>query len=456
MGDPSGQRVQPLARHAHMGADTAGGEQGVPQPGQLGIARPGALAVPVQAQSAAVEGFGHGVDGGGGVGGDGHVPFARLVLDERHDGQQDLGRERFALLVPGQQPQAAPLGAKCGHAGPGLPAYAAAQGGQRLCQVPVSRRPAEHRYLRVPQGGAAETGAAGGVGGIGRPHAGDDLPPPYPAGRDAGLLAPKKGALQLALPGPAKGQALPVEEAQVGHVLHLLHEQGDRQGPVFRQPGRRGGAGGVVLQYLGPGGAGAAAGRLGQHPGALAAAVADAYRAFGAQGAAEQEQHLCRQLFPNGAPEDPTVGKGGGPRKGAGGQAGAQPHPVAHHPAGPDPGPLQQDRVPAGCGPFAQHRAFVEDGSGMDTGILAQNGAVKCGAVARRCAVEHAALDQRALAHGASRAQRYVRADEGAGAYGHVGAEIAGGHQFHIGRQRTGRPDAGRHPGRAQVQLHLA
>lgn len=153
---------------------------------------------------------------------------------------------------------------------------------------------------------------------------------------------------------------------------------------------------------LAPAGAGAAAGRLGQHPGALAAAVADAYRAFGAQGAAQQEQHLCRQLFPNGAPEDPTVGKGGGPRKGTGGQAGAQPHPVAHHPAGPDPGPLQQDRVPAGCGPFAQHRAFVEDGSGMDTGILAQNGAVKCGAVARRCAVEHAALDQRALAHGAS------------------------------------------------------
>lgn len=75
-------------------------------------------------------------------------------------------------------------------------------------------------------------------------------------------------------------------------------------------------------------------GRLGQHPGALAAAVADAYRAFGAQGAAQQEQHLCRQLFPNGAPEDPTVGKGGGPRKGTGGQAGAQPHPVAHHPRG--------------------------------------------------------------------------------------------------------------------------
>lgn len=48
------QAMEPLTGHAQVGADAAGGKEGVPQPGQLSVPRLRLRPVPAQPESAAV------------------------------------------------------------------------------------------------------------------------------------------------------------------------------------------------------------------------------------------------------------------------------------------------------------------------------------------------------------------------------------------------------------------
>ena len=270
-------------------------------------------------------------------------------------------------------------------------------------------------------------------------------------------LAPEKGALQLALPGPGERQPPPVEKVEKDPLPLLFHKEGGGKSVPLRHPGPHRGTSAVVEEYRRARRRRAASGAAGQHPGTLAPSVSQSQPALCSQGPAQGHQQLRTQFLLQRAPYHAAVSKTGAPRPAAADQRGREPCPLRDLSPRPDLDPFHEDAVLPRHALGSQHRALVEDGSGLCRGAAAQDGAV-----------QRAAFRDFGIFHQDTALDQTPPADEGSRPYHGMGAQEAplfnrgprpdpaGRHHRDPTGQLLRRPDAGAPLGKSHIHRHLA